>query len=188
MHELKTADYALIVSICSATLSLAGFIWNVWSKFIFPQPALRPRLHLSTLIDINTPGHTEEKKIVRLYAVNHGQTTVTVSNVLLKIKQSNGRETRAQAWALVNPHWSSEVGLNPGFPKNVARGENCESAFPFAADSVFRRGVTAIGFCDTLGKEWWAPSRDLQRLKSLLREAFPAAWTSQELAEAQMKA
>ncbi len=34
---MTTADWALVISICSAFLALASFIWSVWSKFIYPK-------------------------------------------------------------------------------------------------------------------------------------------------------
>jgi len=37
---MTTADYALIVSIASAVLSVFALIWNVWQKYIFVRPTL----------------------------------------------------------------------------------------------------------------------------------------------------
>jgi hypothetical protein len=34
---MTTADWALVISICSAIVSLASFVWNVWSKFVYPS-------------------------------------------------------------------------------------------------------------------------------------------------------
>lgn len=48
-----TADYALVISLFSATLSLAGFVWNVWSKFIFPKP----RIRMAGRLCVNLPEH-----------------------------------------------------------------------------------------------------------------------------------
>ena len=38
---MTTADWALIISLCSLLLAMAGFVWNVWSKFIYPKPKVR---------------------------------------------------------------------------------------------------------------------------------------------------
>jgi len=38
---MTTADWALIVSIFSFLVSLGGFVWNVWSKFIYPRAKVR---------------------------------------------------------------------------------------------------------------------------------------------------
>jgi hypothetical protein len=35
--DMTTADWALVISLCSVAVSLAGFVWNVWSKFIYPR-------------------------------------------------------------------------------------------------------------------------------------------------------
>ncbi|QOZ09558.1 hypothetical protein [Bradyrhizobium sp. CCBAU 51765] len=47
---MQTADWALIIGVFSLVVSAAGFLWNVWSKFIYPKtgalghhpPALLP--------------------------------------------------------------------------------------------------------------------------------------------------
>ena len=31
---MTTADWALVISLCSFAVALAGFVWNVWSKFM----------------------------------------------------------------------------------------------------------------------------------------------------------
>lgn len=183
--QMSTADYALIVSLVSVVISLAGFVWNVWSKFIFPQPRLRVRFSVSQLIDLGSP-EPLGPRILTLSAVNHGQTATQVTGALVRLRQSDGTVAKAQPWALTNPHWSSEVSFNPGFPKDVGRGERCEISFPFEAESVFRRGVVAIGFLDSLGRESWAPRNNLRGVQDALRLEFPASWTKEALAAARM--
>jgi hypothetical protein len=34
---MTTAVYAFVLSIFSFVVSLAAFVWNVWSKFIYPK-------------------------------------------------------------------------------------------------------------------------------------------------------
>ena len=38
---MTTADWALAVSLFSFVVALAGFVWNVWSKFIYPRAKVR---------------------------------------------------------------------------------------------------------------------------------------------------
>ena len=40
---MTTADWALVVSLFSFLVALAAFVWNVWSKFIYPRA--KSRLH-----------------------------------------------------------------------------------------------------------------------------------------------
>jgi hypothetical protein len=45
---VTTADWALVISLCSAVVSLAGFVWNVWSKFIYPKPRVQVSFNFMT--------------------------------------------------------------------------------------------------------------------------------------------
>jgi len=38
---MQTADWALVIGLFSLVVSVASFIWNVWSKFIYPKPVVR---------------------------------------------------------------------------------------------------------------------------------------------------
>jgi membrane associated rhomboid family serine protease len=49
--EWTTADYALIVSLCSAAVSLLSFGWSVWSKFIFPKPSVAVQFGVCGLVE-----------------------------------------------------------------------------------------------------------------------------------------
>lgn len=44
---MTTADWALVVSFFSIAIAFASFIWNVWSKFIYPKPRLQ--LHIGIM-------------------------------------------------------------------------------------------------------------------------------------------
>ena len=57
---LGTAEYALIISITSLLLAFCSLIWNVWSKFIFPKPAISFGCNLITSIDFPSPIPIEE--------------------------------------------------------------------------------------------------------------------------------
>ena len=48
---MTTADWALAVSLCSFAVALAGFVWNVWSKFIFPKAKVRSYISIYLIID-----------------------------------------------------------------------------------------------------------------------------------------
>jgi hypothetical protein len=38
---MTIADWAIIILLASLALSVAGFVWNVWSNFIYPKARLR---------------------------------------------------------------------------------------------------------------------------------------------------
>ena len=47
---MTVADWALVISICSAAVLLAGFVWNVWSKFIYPKPKVAVSFQFMTMM------------------------------------------------------------------------------------------------------------------------------------------
>jgi hypothetical protein len=67
---VNTAQWALVISIGSVLLSLAGFIWNVWSKFIYPKP--RVRVRCSFLIMVGGDAR-EGDEAIAITVVNNGQ-------------------------------------------------------------------------------------------------------------------
>jgi hypothetical protein len=77
---MNTADWALIISICSAVVSLAGFVWNVWSKFIYPKPKVRVSFAMVQIIELDSD---DIPSVLRLSATNMGPSEVTLSNVLI---------------------------------------------------------------------------------------------------------
>lgn len=76
---MNTADYALIVSLCSAAISLAGFIWNVWSKFIYPKGDIKVSFYVAVMFQ---QGQDPDNRptFLCLAVVNHGPTDVTIQN------------------------------------------------------------------------------------------------------------
>lgn len=83
-----TADYALIVSLCSAGISLISLGWNIWSKFIFPRGALK----ISTIL---APGRANT------YIIE----AVNVGPVDISVREPVGVTTRG--WFLRGKHWWS---------------------------------------------------------------------------------
>jgi hypothetical protein len=89
---MQTADWALVISILSAAISLAGFVWNVWSKFIYPKP--RVDVHFS-MVSAHYPGRPRDLDPVSalcLSATNMGPSETTLLSSLIMTK----------------PHWFSE--------------------------------------------------------------------------------
>lgn len=69
---MTTADWALTISLLSFVVSLGGFVWNVWSKFIHPKPKVRVNFAMSFIFDgYGGPIH----KVLSLSARNYGPVT-----------------------------------------------------------------------------------------------------------------
>ena len=52
-----------------AGVSLAGFVWNVWSKFIYPKPAVRISFAMAQVVE---QGSDYIPSVLRLSATNLG--------------------------------------------------------------------------------------------------------------------
>jgi hypothetical protein len=82
---VTTADWALVISICSAIVSLAGFVWNVWSKFIYPKPRVQVSFSFMTVIQKNPP---VEENVLGVSAINMGPVQVTFTALSLHIGEA----------------------------------------------------------------------------------------------------
>ena len=60
--ELTTGDWALVISLCSFVVALASFVWNVWSKFIYPKGRVRT---LARMVSIFPRPKNEEDRLFR---------------------------------------------------------------------------------------------------------------------------
>src|ERR1700716_2639944 len=63
---LTTADWALVISLCSAAISLAALAWNIWAKFIFPKPTVRVSFSVNRMF----PDRAKVGKFLTLSATN----------------------------------------------------------------------------------------------------------------------
>lgn len=84
---MQTADWALVISICSAAISLAGFIWNVWSKFIYPKPRVRVHFSMVTAFYPRAPRDPDPVRVLSLSATNMGPAEVTLRSALILFKR-----------------------------------------------------------------------------------------------------
>jgi hypothetical protein len=65
---MTTADWALVISIFSAVVAVASFLWNVWSKFIYPKPVVRVSFAMVTIMQRGAA----DIGVLRLGATNYG--------------------------------------------------------------------------------------------------------------------
>jgi len=78
---MTTADWALAISLGSLVIALAGFVWNVWSKFIFPKPKVQVSFSYMTALigDHQVP-------VISLSGTNHGPIPVTLKMSMMWMK------------------------------------------------------------------------------------------------------
>jgi hypothetical protein len=146
---MQTADWALVISILSAAISLAGFVWNVWSKFIYPKPQVN--VHFS-MVSAFHPGNALDPDPVTalcVSATNMGPAETTLLSALV----------------LTKPHWFSEkkfalLNVLQSFPETT----DCESEYyrrgaaysPAASQRNSRLGKCSASISSQITRCWHA--------------------------------
>jgi hypothetical protein len=156
---MTTGDWALIVSLFSFLVSLAGFVWNVWSKFIYPRAKVRAYIAVMEMFD-GRGGPVSNT--IQLTATNYGPTDITLHAQQAKRRQGFLWFRRNRHLAMINPvdhpATNNPVGFFPqGFPKKLAVGESV--SVYFSDDSpkhwVEEYDLFHFGFSDTFGRFHW---------------------------------
>jgi hypothetical protein len=163
-----------------------GFIWNVWSKFIYPKAKVRVTFRAMIIFQPGSADHGRE--FLTLSATNFGPGEVTLYSVIY-------RHRKKQWWkdwrALFNKHYRWQYGLvNPlhdfplkfdhsigpfsgGLPKKIATGEEFSSYFPRQVD-WFQHNRVRIGFSDSFGRNHWCERQDVQKVRAGITMQAPA--------------
>ena len=81
---MTTADWALVISLCSFAVALAGFVWSIWSKFIYPRANIRP--YIAACLIVGGDG-SPARKAICLSATNYGPTDITLRTHTAKRRQ-----------------------------------------------------------------------------------------------------
>jgi hypothetical protein len=192
---MQTADWALVISILSAMTSLAGFVWNVWSKFIYPKP--RVTVHFS-MVSAFRPGLGPDPDPISalcISATNMGPAETTLLSSLVMTKPHWFSEKRI---ALLNvlqnfpestdyetEYYTRGGGIFAGgFPKKLAVGESF-SVYLIPNHEMLARGdYDRIGFNDSFGTMHWAPRKDILTTLPYMREACTKSgkdWRAKQL-------
>jgi hypothetical protein len=183
---MQTADWALVISICSAAISLAGFIWNVWSKFIYPKPKVHVSFQMMTIF---RAGYSVQPDVLVLSATNMGPAEVTLRTAIIAFP-TTFQWQKFTRFALLNPLHDfptvSDLSIGPfggGLPKKLAVGEQFSAYFIPDHEGLAKGDYQRIGFDDTFGSLHWAPRRHILAALPSIREACRIAgkdWRSTE--------
>lgn len=167
---MTVADWALIISILSAAISLAGLAWNIWSTFIYPKPTVRVWFSINRMV----PDHAGLGKFLCLSATNHGPNKVILYYAVVTTTPDAKTGSR---YGILNPlhNFPHQINhtLGPfsgGLPKTVEIGELFSVYFPFAPKTFLAEDIKKIGFRDTFGKHHWAARRDVKNILAKYRK------------------
>lgn len=162
---MTTADWALVISICSAAVSLAGFVWNVWSKFIYPKPDLR--VHFSMMGFIGDGPWRDP--FLSLSITNHGPIGCTITHAIIDI---DDRAQRKKRRGLINPlrDISASIEHTDGpftnLPKKIDVGEEFSLRFWSGENSFLEEEVDRVGVIDTFGRHHWCACRHVKKVQA----------------------
>jgi hypothetical protein len=158
---MRTADWALVISLCSFGVSLAAFVWNVWSKFIYPKPQVQVAFRMMTIVQ----GGSADESILSLSATNMGPIEVTLYNALVVFPAGRFR-LRSDRYGLLNPLHNYPTQTNPvigpfggGLPKKLEVGEQFTVHLVPDHEFLAKGNYQRIGFTDTFGRSHWASRR-----------------------------
>jgi hypothetical protein len=166
---MTTADWALAISLGSLVIALAGFVWNVWSKFIFPKPKVQVSFSYMTALigDHQVP-------VISLSGTNHGPIPVTLKMSMMWMKREGFRRRRfavLQPWHNFPRRPATSVGPFGGhLPKRLDVGEQHSVHFMPEHEAIAGDDYDDIGFVDMFGRHHWASRRQIRETRRALRE------------------
>jgi hypothetical protein len=178
---MTTADWALVISLFSFALSLAGFVWNVWSKFIYPKPVLRVHFAMVTIMGDDS---SDDFDLLCLTATNMGPVEITLKSALVMFARTLIKKKRHAILRALPGIPSSRLeyeiaaaagGTSGGLPKKLAVGEEFSIYLIPDHESLAKGDYQAIGFYDSFGREHWAPRRDILGALPYIRQACEKA-------------
>jgi hypothetical protein len=180
---MTTADWALVISICAAVVSLASFVWNVWSKFIYPKPMIRVSF---AMVQIVAADSDYIPNVLCLSATNMGPGDVSLRNVLIGFRghfhesKGFGLLSTLENYPLYQDTTRGYFGAS--FPVKVAVGEQYSAYLIPAHERLAKGDYQRIGFTDSFGRNHWARRRDILETLPYIREECEKAgidWRSQ---------
>ena len=120
---MQTADWALVISLCSAGVSLASFIWNVWSKFIYPKPVVQVSFQM--MRSIYPAQGVVGGQVLALIATNMGPAQVTLRTAICR-RRKRFPFLKTRSFFLLSPipnyPQDTELSIGPfagGLPKKL---------------------------------------------------------------------
>jgi hypothetical protein len=162
---MTTADWAFIISIISAIVSAAGFIWNVWSKFIYPKSRADESYSYITAQDAYLRSLNDEEDIATAIAISLRITNLGPSDLTLwaaALGKLRWHRWRLQRYASDVPSPIHNFPTRPyvtigpfggEVQRKLAAGDHFVLYFKPDLDLSKHR---YIGFQDTFARNHWA--------------------------------
>lgn len=170
-NSWTTADYALIISLFSLFFAFAGFVWNIWSKFIFPKPKVRvfasfswfdpaakmivSRTRYGLPLEFSSHANLIHPSIC-ISATNHGPGEVILTMPVASSSRFGvGNKENLATLNAYNDYPSDLKSRGPfsgGLPKSLQAGEQFSQYFPASPHWFDEPRLRLFGFVDSLGR------------------------------------
>lgn len=172
---MTTADWALIISLVSAMMAVASFVWNVWSKFIYPKATVRVAISVVSFI----PDDQGIGQFITVRATNYGPGPVTLHTLMTRQRAAGLR--RQWRYGVLNPLHNfpaeAETSIGPfggGLPKRIEFGEDFEVYLTIRHEALRDEPIVDIGFHDIFGRHHWAPRKQVSKVRQGVAKSYPA--------------
>lgn len=165
---MTTADWALAISVISAFVSFAGFVWNVWAKFIYPKPRVQVSFSQMFLIG---EGWEDGPETLCMTVSNHGPSDVTIRCAVAR-KRRRGLFRKPKDIGMLNPYRSypydleSDGPFSGGLPKKLGVGEEFSLYFPVSRDWFEKEDLADFGVNDTFNRLHWTSRKNVRTTRA----------------------
>lgn len=176
--SMTTADWAFVVSLFSAAVSLFSLGWNVYSKWVHPKPKIRVSFAVMYLFD----GNGMSEPFLGATATNFGPTDTTLKSFIAKSRQPGwwwkvGHYRRWQ-YGMMNhvstPHQVLHgTASDSPMPHKLAVGGEMSVYVTFKYEHLRDDGIVDVGFSDIFGRNHWAPRKSVRGVVKSIRKDFP---------------
>ncbi|TFZ59790.1 hypothetical protein E4V01_07520 [Methylorubrum sp. Q1] len=172
--EMTTADWAFVISLLSFIVSLSSFVWNIWSKYIYPKSQIKVRFNMMIII-----GTFDHRKILSLAATNFGPTDTQLTGVICRERISRKFPYFRRNWqygflnSFENPEIPTGSGIySGGLPKKLAVGDKIEVYLTPLHEALRDKKIIDVGFIDIFGRYLWAPRSDVRKARDSVKAHF----------------
>ena len=176
---MNTADWALVVSLFSTTISIFSLGWGVWSKWIHPKPILK--VGFSVMYIISESGRSEP--FLGAFATNFGPTDTTLKSLVARHRTPRWwlKFSTAARWqyGIMNsgktPYdaLANTYNCPSGLPIKLAVGEEFSTYLIFEHVHLRDDAIIDVGFSDIFGRYHWAPRKSVNIVVNAIKEKFP---------------
>lgn len=171
---MTTADWALLISLLSFVVSLASFIWNIWSKYIYPKSQVKVRFNMMIVI-----GGYDHRKMLCLTATNFGPTDTQITGVICRERLPRKFPYFRRNWqyGFLNSFERPEIPIVPGphsggLPKKLAVGDKVDVYLTPLHEALRDKQIIDVGFIDIFGRKLWAAKSDVRKVRESVKAHF----------------